>query len=152
MTTILFGRQPEGRGKKRAQGCRNGFARSGWVEDGGLGVGKLRDGLAAGAAGHAGRAVQVDDGGGADAYGRAIEGDGSGDGGLFGAGGKAIGGVLNIRAGHDPTGLERVRVEQDRRANAEVAVRRVGILRGFGGPLVESGDFRAGQGSCRHRA
>ena len=100
--------------------------------------------MAAGSAGHADGAVEVSDGDGADADGWAVEGDGGGDGGLFGAGGEAIGGVLDIGSGDDLAGFE-----EDGGSYAEVAVRGVGVVGGFGGSLVESGGFGGGEGGHR---
>src|ERR1019366_6153887 len=149
---ILFGREAEGGGEKSGKCCRDSFTCGRGVEDGGLRCGELQDGLAAGAAGHAGCAVEGDDSDRADAYGRAEEGDGSGDGSLFGARGEAVRGVLNIGTGTDLAGLARVRMQQNRRADAEMAVRRVGVASGFWGALGEGGDFSAGQRTRRHRA
>ena len=98
------------------------------------------DGLAAGSAGLAGSGVEVGDGDGADVKGGTVEADGSGDGGLFGADGEAIGGVFDVAAGDD------IAVgEQKRSSYAEVAVRSVGVVGGFGGALLEVGDLGLGK-------
>jgi hypothetical protein len=143
--TGLFGVEPEGSGKQIGEGGGDCLAGGGGVEDGGVGRGELEDGLAAGSAGHAGGAVEVDYSDGADADGGAVDGDGGGDGGLLGAGGEAVGGVFYVGSGDDLAGFE-----EDGRAYAEAAVRGVGVLGGFGGSVVESGDFGGGEGG-EHR-
>lgn len=79
-----------------------------------------------------------------------MEGDGGGDGGLLGAGGEAVGGVFDVAAGDDAAVLE-----EEGGADAEVAVRRVSVLRYGEGALVEVFDLCGGDtaGCCglRHR-
>jgi len=79
----LFRVELEGCGKKFGQSGGDGLAVCRGVEDDGIGAGELEDGLAAGTAGQAGGAVEVDDCDGADADGGAEESDGRGDGGLL---------------------------------------------------------------------
>ncbi len=96
-------------------------------EDFGGGGAELVDGLAAGSAGLGGGGVEVSDDDGADTDGGSVEGDSGGDGGLLGAGGEAVGGVLDIAAGDDVAVLE-----EEGGAYAEVAVgssRRCGLRR-----------------------
>jgi len=100
------------------------------------------DGLAAGSAGLAGGLVEVGNGNGADADAGAAEGDGGGDGGLFGAGGKAIGGVFDVAASYDGT----VR-EQEGGADAEAAIGGVGVVRNSGGLLLQAGDLCGSEGA-----
>jgi len=104
--------------------------------DDGVGRAEFVDGLAAGPARLAGCGVEVGDGDGADADRGAVLGDGGGDGVLLGAGGEAVGGVLDIRAGNDGT----VR-KQDSGADAEVAVGRVCVVCGFSCTLLKGGDL-----------
>ena len=63
-----------------------------------------------------------------------MHGDGAGDGGLLGAGGEAVGAVFDVAAGDDGAVGE-----QERGADAEVRVGRVGVLRGGGGEGAEGG-------------
>ena len=67
-----------------------------------------------------------------------MEADGGGDGGLLGAGGEAVGGVFDVAASDDGVGFV---VEEERGADAEVAVRGVGVVGCFGGALLEGGDL-----------
>jgi hypothetical protein len=70
---------------------------------------------------------------GADADFGAVLRDGGGDRGLFGAGGKAVGGVFDVAAGDDFAGFE-----EDCGADEEVAVGSVGVV---GDPLGVAGEF-----------
>ena len=97
------------------------------------------DGLAAGSAGLAGGVVEVRDGYGSDANTRAMEADCSGDSSLFGADGEPVGGVFDVASGDDGVGLV---VEQERGADAEVAVRSVGVVGDVDGTLLEVGNLR----------
>jgi len=136
-----FGSEPEGSGKQIGKGGGYGRAGSGGVKDRGIGRSELKDGLATGSAGHACGAVEVDYSDSSDADGGTIEGDGGRDGGLFCAGGEAVGGIFDIGAGDDDAILTGVGVEQDGRADAEVAVGRVRVLGRLVGVLVERGDL-----------
>jgi len=62
--------------------------------------------------------------------------DGGGDCCLLGAGGQAVAGVFDVAAGDDFT-----TVEQDGCADVEVAVGRVGMVRGGFGPVGERGEL-----------
>lgn len=148
--TALVRAELKGGGKKFAQGGGDGLAVGCGTEDGGVGAGELEDGLSAGSAGHAGGAVEVDDGDGANADGRAVERDCGSDGGLLGAGSETVGGVFDVGAGDDDAGLIPVCVQEDGRADLEMAVGRVGVAGGFGGALMESVDLDGGK-LGRHR-
>ena len=128
-------------------GLGEGAVFGGEVEDG-FGCAELLDGLAAGSAGLAGGVVEVGNGDGADADGGAVLADGGDDGGLLGAGGEAVGGVLDVAAGDDST----VR-KQDSGTDAEVAVGCVGILGGSGSASLQLGYLLWGErcgGGWRH--
>ena len=144
----LFGGEAEGGGEQGGEGGGDGIAVFVGIEDGGLRRGELEEGLAAGAAGHTGCAVQVDDGDGSDADRGAVEGDGRGNGGLLGAAGEAVGGVFDVGSGDDGAVLPLVGLEQEGRADAEAAVGRVGVAGGLGGAPVQGSDFGLGG---RHR-
>ena len=86
MRPLSVSRVGRRRGAESARVVENGFAGGGGVVDGGFRrAAKLEDGLAAGAAGHTGGSVQVDDSDGEDADRGAVQGDGGGDGSLLGA-------------------------------------------------------------------
>ena len=137
----LVGGEAEGGGEQGGKRGGDRFAAGGGVKDCSFGGGELEDGLAAGSAGHAGSTVEVGDGDGAEAYGRAVKGDGGSNGSLLGARGKTVGGVFDVCANDDGSGLAVVCVEQDRGADAEVTVWGVGIVGSFGGALVEGGNL-----------
>ncbi len=92
------------------------------------------DGLAAGPAGLAGGVVEVGDGDGADADFGAMESHGGGDGVLFGADSETVGGVFHVAASDDVAAGE-----QDGSADAEAAVRGVGVVGHGDGSLLEVG-------------
>lgn len=98
------------------------------------------DGLAAGSAGLGGSVIEVDDEDGAEADVGPMEGNGCRNGGLLGAGGKAVGGVLDVAAGDDVAV-----VEEERCADAEVAVGGVGVIGDSNGSLAEVFDLREGE-------
>ena len=120
------------------------MVRAGEVDEGGRG-GELLDGLAAGSAGSAGYVVEGGDDDGGDAEVGAVLGDGGGDGVLFGAGGETVGGIFHVAAG-DGFAVG----EEDSCAYAEVTVGGVGVLRGFGGLLLERGELSWVEGFGRH--
>ena len=72
-------------------------------EDDGVRRAELVNGLAACSAGLAGSVVEIGDSDGADEDFGTAKADGGGDGGLFGANGKAVGGVFDVAAGDDGT-------------------------------------------------
>jgi hypothetical protein len=84
-----------------------------------------------------GGVVEIGDDDGAEAYGGPVEGDGGGDGGLLGAGGEAVGGVFDVAAGDDVAV-----VEEERGADAEVAVGGVGVVGDRDGALAKVFDLR----------
>jgi hypothetical protein len=132
--------EEEGGGQELGDGGPGDGAGFSGVEDDGVGGAELVDGLAAGSAGLAGGLVEIGYGDGADTDAGAVEGDGGGDGGLLGAGGEAVGGVFDVAAGYDGT----VR-EEDRGADAEVAVGGVGVMGHSGRVLLQTGDLRRGK-------
>ena len=111
----------------------------GWVEDGCGRRAEFVDGLAAGSAGLAGGAVEIDDDYGADADLGAVLGDGGGDGGLLGTGGEAVGGVFDVAAGDDVAVFE-----EDGGSDAEVTVGGVGVVGCCDGALAEFVELRWG--------
>ncbi len=108
----------------------------GGIKDFGCGSAELVDGLAAGSAGLACGVVEIDDDDCADAGSGTVEGDGGSDGVLLGAGGEAVGGVLNVAAGEDVAVLE-----EDGCSYAEMAVGSVGVLGGGEGSQAEVFDL-----------
>jgi hypothetical protein len=118
--------------EERGDGCfGDGSVGGGEVDDGVWGA-ELVDGLAACSAGLAGGVVEVGDGDGADADVGAVEADGGGDGGLLGADGEAVRGVFDVAAGDD------VAVgEEECGADAEVAVRGIGVMSDGDGALLK---------------
>jgi hypothetical protein len=115
-------------------------------EDGSVVGAELVDGLAAGSAGLAGSVVEVGDGDSTDADLRAVQSDGGGDGVLFSAYGEAVGGVFYVAAGDD------VAVgEEDCGADAEVAVRCIGVVGGGDGSLLEVGGLGGVERSGGHQ-
>lgn len=129
--------------------CEGGFGESALlagVEDPCVRKRELEDGLAAGSAGHRRCVVEIGDGDGLDADRRAVEADGGGDGGLFGAGGEAEAGVFHVGAGDDVRGAIFADGDQQRSADAEVAVGRVRVLGGRCGAGAE--DFNLGSGEA----
>ena len=133
------------KGKAEGQEVREqallGLAVGAGEEDGGVGAGELEEGLAAGAAGLARGAVEVGYSDSVDADCGAVPGHGRGYGGLFGAGGKAEGGVFHVAAGDDGVGLG----EEEGGANAEAAVGGVGVLSHSVGGFKERGAFDVGE-------
>ena len=118
----------------------------GWEVDAGGGSAELGDGLAAGSAGLAGGVVEVGDGDGADADVGAVLADGRDDGRLLGAGGEAVGGVLDVAAGDDGVFGG---VEEDRCADTEAAVGGVGVFGCCDGVLLEFDDLAGRKGHVR---
>ena len=119
-------------GQKLAE---RGFLRLGGlpgVEDDGVVVAKLGQGLATGAAGHRGGTVAVGDGDSAEPERRSVFGDGARDGALLGTAGQAVRGVLHVAAGDEGAVLQ-----QQRRTDAEVAVWSVGVSGGLVGEFPE---------------
>jgi hypothetical protein len=126
--------QEEGRGEEFGDSSLgNGGFFCGEKDDGVRGA-ELVDGLAAGSAGLAGGLVEVGDGDGADADLGAMESHGGGDGVLLGADGETVGGVLYVASGDDVAAGEK-----DGSADAEVAVRGVGIVCRGDGSLLDIG-------------
>jgi hypothetical protein len=135
-------------GEQGAEGGFCGGAVVAGVEDEGGVVAELGEGLAAGAAGHGGGVVEIGDGDGAEADLRAVVGDGAGDGCLLGAAGEAEGGVFDVAAG-DGCAVG----EEERGADAEVRVGRVGVCGDGGGEVAEVllfGGGEVGLGRLRH--
>ena len=98
------------------------------------------DRLATCPAGLRGGVVEVDDDDGADADSGAAQGDGGSDGGLLGAGGEAIGCILDIAAGNDGTIFKKKSC-----ANPEVAVGGICVLCGSRGAGAEIFYLRWGE-------
>ncbi len=130
----------EGVGEESADGGLLGFAVFAGVEEEGVVVAELGEGLAAGAAGHGGCTVEVRHRYGSQPDAGAVLGDGAGDGTLLGAAGESVGGVLDVRSGYDGAGFE-----EKGSADAELAVGRVGVLGGGGGEGDEVGAFGLGE-------
>lgn len=140
----LFGGQAFGAecvGEKLAECSFFGRAVFAGIEDEGSVVAELGEGLAAGAAGHGGRRVEVGDGDRAQADFWAVLGDGARDGPLLGATGKAVGAVFDVAAGDDGAVFE-----QQGRSDAEVRVGRIGVLGGGFGKRAEPGAVFSGDG------
>jgi hypothetical protein len=131
--------EEEGGGEQVGDGSLRDGACLGGEEDDRVGDAELVDGLTAGTAGLAGGVVEVGNGDGADADVGAVEADGGGDGGLLGTDGEPVGGVFDVASGDDGVGLV---VEQERGADAEVAVRSVGVVSDVDGTLLEVGNLR----------
>jgi len=143
----------EGVGEESADGGGLVLAAVAGVEDGRAVVAELGEGLAAGAAGHGGCAVEVGDGDGEQADARTVFDDGAGDGGLLGAAGEAVAAVFDVAAGDDGAICK-----QESGADAEPGVRRVRVLGGREGGRAERECLCFGEGAervgalCRHES
>ena len=131
----------KGVGEKLAERSFFGRAVLAGIEDEGMVAAELGEGLAAGAAGHRRRHIEVGDGDGAQTDARAVLGDGARDGTLLGATGEAVGAVFDVAAGDD-----RAVFEQQGRSDAEVRVGRVGVLGGGFGKRAELNALLGGYG------
>src|ERR1700733_10276107 len=117
-----------GMGEIEAEGEELGERVSVWApvkgkEDEAVGRHELGEDLAAGAAGGAGRVVEIGDGDGMDAQLWAVLRDGAHDRGALRTDGEAVGGVLDVGRGDDFAAFE-----QQCRADAKAGVGRIGVL------------------------
>lgn len=128
--------EQKGGGKKVADGGSRDRAFGGGIKDPGVGRAELKEVLAAGSAGLACCGIEVGDRDSAKLDCWTELRDGCGDGGLFGTGGQAVGGVLDVAAGDDLAGGQ-----QEGCAYAKAAVGSVGVLRDLGGSMSEIDDL-----------
>ncbi len=115
------------------------------VEDPGVWQRELEDGLTAGSAGHGSCLVEVGDCDCVDTNRWAVEADGGGDGGLLRASSEAEAGVFDVRSGDDVRGEIFADGDQQRSADAELAVGRVRVLGGSRRACAEGFDLGGGK-------